>query len=88
MAGGKGLSEQEGARWEREAGEGEEEEEEEEEKETYQQRPLGLENSHPDGCSLAVEPDINERPAEPDKYASTSYFHHVLYYIFNDHSHW
>ena len=51
--------------WEREGGE--------EEVETYQQRPLGLGNSHPDVCNLAAEPDINERPAEPDRYASTSY---------------
>ena len=66
-----------GKTWEREGGE--------EEVETYRQRPLGLENSHPDGCSLAAEPDINERPAEPDRYASTSYSYNVLHYILTEH---
>ena len=73
VADGKGLSEQKRGKVGKGKGG-------EEEVETYQQRPLGLENSHPDGCSLAAEPDINERPAEPDRYASTSYFD---YYYFD-----
>ena len=66
-----------GNTWDREGGE--------EEVETYQRRPLDLESSHPDVCSLAAEPDINERPAEPDRYASTSYSYCVFHYILTDH---
>ena len=73
----KACLDRKGKSWEREGGE--------EGVETYQQRPLGLENSHPDGCSLAAEPDINERPVEPDRYASTSYSYDFFDYILTAH---